>query len=228
MNTTPTTDPTTAPSTPTQTPDAVVAVYLTEDDLTHAIKHLERAHYDMSSISVLGKGIDEERHIVGFDTPHARTNRWAKWGGMWGWIFGAFFFVPGVGHVAVGGYLLFMLFTAGVGAAGGALGAAMTSVGIPEDRVPIYEADLRADRFLVIAHGEPADVERARVILTSTEHHRIDHHRSSTTPHPETDMDTDADADTHDEHDTSLFENPAPIGSKEYIDLELARINPLA
>ena len=190
-------------------PDAVVAVYEHEADLTRAIKHLEHEDYDMASISVLGKGITEERHVIGFETPHKRTARWAEWGGLWGWIFGAFIFVPGVGHVAIGGYLLFMLLTAGVGAAGGALGATLTSAGIPEDGVPIYLADLRSDRFLVIAHGTPEDVERARHLLAQTTHHRLDHHRAA-----------------RGAQDQSLFENPAPMGSKEYIDLELARTNP--
>ncbi len=59
--------------------------------------------------------------------------------GCGGWIFGVFVFIPGVGHVAVGGHLLFLLVSAGLGAAGGALGGALTSMGIPT-----YEADLRA------------------------------------------------------------------------------------
>ena len=122
---------------------------------------------------------------------------------LWGWIFGAFIFVPG-GVRAIGGYLLFMLLTAGVGAAGGALGATLTSAGIPKDGVPIYLADLRSDRFLVIAHGTPEDVERARHLLAQTTHHRLDHHREASGG-----------------EDQSLFENPAPMGSKEYVDLEL-------
>ena len=38
-----------------------------------------------------------------------------------GWVFGAFIFIPGIGHVAVGGYLLYLLATTGIGAVGGAL-----------------------------------------------------------------------------------------------------------
>ena len=159
--------------------DAVVAVYDTETDLSAAIKHLEKAKVDMSSISVLGKGMTEDRHIVGFDTPNKRIARWASWGGLWGWIFGAFVFIPGVGHVAVGGYLLYLLISGGIGAAGGALGGALTNVGIPEDGIPVYEADLRADHFLVIAHGAPADVDRVRELLTQTAHSRLDHHQAN-------------------------------------------------
>ena len=158
--------------------DAVVAVYTTEEGLAGAVKHLEREHYDMSSISVLGKGMSEQRHVIGFDTPEKRTARWAKWGGLWGWVFGALLFVPGVGHVAIGGYLLFVLMTTGVGAAGGALGGALSSVGIPKEGIPVYEADLRANRFLVIAHGTPEHVETARTLLDQTNHHRLDHHRN--------------------------------------------------
>jgi len=161
------------------TPDAVVAVYATEEDLAGAIRHLEQAHYDMANISVLGKGMSEERHVIGFDTPGTHTARWAKWGGLWGWIFGAFIFVPGVGHVAIGGYLLFMLVSTGLGAAGGALGGALSSVGIPKDGIPRYEADLRADHFLVIAHGTPGEVARARELLGQTTHQRLDHHQTS-------------------------------------------------
>jgi hypothetical protein len=160
---------------PDQIPDAVVAVYGTEGDLTAAIKHLEHEGFDMSHISVLGKGMTEERHIVGFDTPGKHTAHWAKWGGLWGWVFGAFIFIPGIGHIAIGGYLLFLLASAGLGAAGGALGGALTSVGIPKDGVPKYEADLRANRFLVIAHGTPNEVQRARELLATTNSDRIDH-----------------------------------------------------
>ncbi|MDQ6947892.1 MAG: DUF1269 domain-containing protein [Actinomycetota bacterium] len=162
-------------------PHAVVAVYATEDDLTSAIKHLEHANFDMAHISVLGKGMSEERHVVGFETPSTHTARWAKWGGLWGWLFGAFIFVPGVGHIAIGGYLLFMVISTGLGATGGALWGAMTAVGIPNDGIPKYEADLRADHFLVIAHGDPFEVERARDLLEQTTHERLDHHRLTAT-----------------------------------------------
>jgi hypothetical protein len=55
----------------------VVAVYANETDLAATVKHLEHAGYDMSSISVLGKGMIEERHVVGFET---QGNHAARWG----------------------------------------------------------------------------------------------------------------------------------------------------
>jgi hypothetical protein len=160
-------------------PDAVVAVYADEADLTTAVKHLEAAGFDMAGISVLGKGMSEERHVVGFETRSTHTARWARWGGLWGWVFGAFVVVPGVGHVAVGGYLLFLLLAAGLGAAGGALGGSLTGLGIPAGGLPVYVADLRAERFLVIAHGTTGEVDRARELLGQTAHERIDRHRAT-------------------------------------------------
>ena len=162
-------------------PDAVVAVYATEADLTAAIKHLEHERYDMAGISVLGTGMSQERHVVGFETQRTHAARWATWGGLWGWVFGAFVFVPGIGHVAIGGYLLFLLITAGLGATGGALGGALTSMGIPRDGIPVYESDLRSERFLVIAHGTPSEVYRARTLLAQTTHERLDHHQAAAT-----------------------------------------------
>ncbi len=60
---------------------------------------------------------------------------------------------------------------AAVGAAVGggttALAAALTGLGVPKDSVIGYEADLKANKFLVIASGTTAEVERARAILVS-------------------------------------------------------------
>jgi hypothetical protein len=162
-------------------PDAVVAVYATEADLTAAIKHLEHERYEMAGISVLGTGMSQERHVIGFETQRTHAARWATWGGLWGWIFGAFVFIPGIGHVAIGGYLLFMLITTGIGVTGGALTGALTSMGIPRDGVPVYESDLRAEKFLVIAHGTPGEVDRARDLLSRTAHERVDSHQAART-----------------------------------------------
>ena len=80
---------------------------------------------------------------------------------MWGWLFGALLFVPGVGNVAIGGHLLYVLTTTGVGLVGGAVSGALTASGIPEHGIPIYVADLRSNRFLIIAHGTAVESDSA-------------------------------------------------------------------
>lgn len=49
------------------------------------------------------------------------------------------------------------------------LGAALFSLGLPRDQVIKYEAWLKADKYLVIAHGSAEEVERARGILRRLE-----------------------------------------------------------
>lgn len=46
-----------------------------------------------------------------------------------------------------------------------AFAAALVGLGIPKDSVIKYEAALKANKFLLIASGTNAEVERARAIL---------------------------------------------------------------
>jgi hypothetical protein len=49
-----------------------------------------------------------------------------------------------------------------------ALGAGLYSIGIPEDSVVEYETALKADKFLVLAHGTTEEVSKARDIMQTT------------------------------------------------------------
>jgi hypothetical protein len=46
-----------------------------------------------------------------------------------------------------------------------ALGAALVTCGIPKDSVVRYETAIKADKFLLIAHGTPDEVVKAKSIL---------------------------------------------------------------
>ena len=62
-----------------------------------------------------------------------------------------------------------------------ALGAGLYSIGIPKDSVVKYETALKADKFLVLAHGTTEEVSKARDIMQTT--HAVDvavHMRRST------------------------------------------------
>jgi uncharacterized membrane protein len=164
------------PLLPEEERNAAVAVYgdlsLAED----AVRSLEREGFDMSHLSIVARGMNTERHVIGFDTHIEREGRWARWGGMWGVLFGAFFFIPGVGHVAIGGYVLYLIMTGAVGAGTGALTAALSTVGIPDDAVIRYETAIKADKQVLIAHGTRIDVERAREVLAGTAAESVEVH----------------------------------------------------
>jgi hypothetical protein len=57
-----------------------------------------------------------------------------------------------------------------------ALGAALFSIGIPKDSVLQYETALKADSFLVMAHGTAEEMARAKVILATVNPSRVEVH----------------------------------------------------
>jgi hypothetical protein len=107
----------------------------------------------------------------------------AFWGGIWGMLFGAAFCaIPGIGPILVAGPLVAWIIGALEGAVvvGGlsAVGAGLYSIGIPKDSVLTYEAALKSDRFLVLAHGTAAEVAKARDIMHTTRAGGVEMHEA--------------------------------------------------
>jgi hypothetical protein len=163
----------------------VIAVFADHQGAEAAVKKLADAGIDMKHLSVVGKGFHTDEKVVGFYNTGDRIKFWGKrgafWGGLWGWFFGGVFMViPVLGHVIVLGYLATMVISAIEGAIvlGGlsALGAALYSTGIPKDSVLAYETAVKADKFLVMAHGPAEEMARAKAILGSLNPSRVDLH----------------------------------------------------
>ena len=57
-----------------------------------------------------------------------------------------------------------------------ALGAALYGIGVPKDSVIQYETAVKADSFLVMAHGTAEEVARAKAILGTLKPSRLDVH----------------------------------------------------
>jgi hypothetical protein len=157
--------------------NAVVAVYESHAQAEEAIQQLQRAGYDMKKLSIVGKDYHTEEHAVGYYNIGDRMKHWGKlgafWGGIWGLLFGAAFFaVPGIGPVLVAGPLVSWIVGALEGAivVGGvsAIGAGLLSIGIPKDSVIQYEVALKADKFLIVAHGTSDEVAHGKNVLSST------------------------------------------------------------
>jgi len=157
-----------------------VAVFDRHEDAETALRELQKGGFDMKKLSIVGRDYHTEEHAVGFYNAGDRIKYWGKQGAFWGGIFGlllapAFFWIPGVGPILTGGiigsFLMGSIEGAAVGAAvvGGtsALAAALGSLGLPKDSIIRYEADLKANKFLLIASGSAAEAERARAIFAS-------------------------------------------------------------
>jgi hypothetical protein len=169
-------------------PNVVIAVFADHQGAEAAVKKLASAGIEMKHLSVVGKGYHTDEKVVGFYNVGDRIKFWGKrgafWGGLWGWLLGGvFMMIPVVGHVVVLGYLATMVGSAIEGAivVGGlsALGAALYSSGIPKDSVVAYESAVKADGFLVMAHGPAEEVERAKAILGTLSPSRVDLHESA-------------------------------------------------
>jgi len=51
-----------------------------------------------------------------------------------------------------------------------ALGGGLVSIGIPKDSVLKYQTALKTDKFLLIVHGSPDDVDKAKDIISRRKH----------------------------------------------------------
>jgi uncharacterized membrane protein len=162
--------------------NATVAVYGDLADAEDAVRVLEQGGYDMTQLSIIAKGMSTERHVIGYDTHLNREGRWARWGGLWGVLFGSFLFIPGLGHVAVGGYILYLIMTGALGAGAGAISAALSTMGVPDDAVIRYQTAIKADKQLLIAHGTAHQVQHARDLLGTTNAESVEIHVGQAQP----------------------------------------------
>jgi hypothetical protein len=174
--------------------DIAVAIYGSHSAAEVAIKELQHSGFDMMKLSIVGRNYHTDEHVVGYYNTSDRMKSWGKvgafWGGIWGWLFGsAFFFVPGIGPLVFAGPIIGWMVAALEGAvifgSLSALGAGLASIGIPENSILIYETALKADKFVVFAHGTAADVVKAREIINRTypeslaEHQALSIHETS-------------------------------------------------
>jgi len=159
--------------------NSVVAIYDTHEQAEHAVKELQQAGVDMKSLSIAARDTHTDEHVVGYYNAGDRMKYWGKvgafWGGFWGLLFGsALFAIPGLGPILVAGPLVAWIIAGLEGAAvvGGvsAVGAGLVSIGIPKDSVLKYDVALKTDKYLLVVHGTPDEVEKAKEIIAGTEH----------------------------------------------------------
>ena len=157
--------------------DLAVAVYDSHEQAEAAVRELAKAGFDMKTISILGKDYQTEESVTGYFNAGDRAKFFGKFGAFWGGLAGLLFgsamlFVPVVGHIIILGPIAATLAGglegAVLGGGAGALVGALSSVGIPKNSVLRYETAIKANKFLVLIHGEADAILRARNVLTAT------------------------------------------------------------
>jgi uncharacterized membrane protein len=158
--------------------NSVAAIYDTHEQAEHAVKELQESGVNMKSLSIVGRDTHTEEHVVGYYTAGDRMKYWggvgAFWGGFWGLLFGSgLFFIPGLGPILAAGPIVAWIVAGleGAVAVGGvsAIGAGLVSIGIPKDSVLKYDVALKTDKYVLVVHGTPEEVEKAKYIVAGSE-----------------------------------------------------------
>ncbi|MEW9586483.1 hypothetical protein [Paraburkholderia sp. DGU8] len=115
----------------------------------------------------------------------------AFWGGLWGLLMGGVFLtIPVLGPIVVLGHLAVVIVSAVEGAVVvgtlSALGATLVNAGLPTASVIHYEAAIQADGFIVMAHGAPDEMARAKAVLATHQPARLDSHEGVMPTEPAT------------------------------------------
>ena len=89
-------------------------------------------------------------------------------------------FLAGIGPLLAAGplvgWMIGGLESAAVVGGLSALGAGLSSIGIPDDSIIEYETQIKAGKFVVIAHGSPNEVSKTKGTLAVTKHQGMKEH----------------------------------------------------
>ncbi|HEY7060395.1 MAG TPA: general stress protein [Chloroflexota bacterium] len=156
---------------------SAIGTYDSMDAADAAVRKLVEGRFPAGQVSVVGQNLQSEKQVHGFITTGDVAKTGAGVGAWTGGIFGvlvgvALVLVPGVGPLLVAGPFAASLLAgvegAIVGAGAGGLLGALAGWGVSKQHIVKYEDQLKAGKYLVIAHGTAADVARAQSILQST------------------------------------------------------------
>lgn len=137
-------------------PDTVAAIFADHQSAEAAVKKLADIGLTLNNLTIMGKGFYTEDKVVG-----DWIKVWRKLGEVLDSVWRSFF-----GGLSV-------------------LGTALYGVGVPRESVNQYEAALKADSFMVMAHGTVDEISRAKVILGAASPTRLDDYAQLKTPHRE-------------------------------------------
>lgn len=150
-------------------------VFNTHAEAEQAIQWLRRANFDIKKLSLIGKGYHSEEHSIGFYATADHITSWggvgAFWGGIWALLLApAVFLLPDIGLIAVAGPIVTDLIAALEGPVMGgasALSAALRQVGASEEQASKYENALKADKYILMVHGNAEEMALARAVMAT-------------------------------------------------------------
>ena len=150
-----------------------IVIYNNPAELSAAVRSLRQDGFDMSHVSVVGKG-GQADDLVGMSCIDGRPDFYGEqrifWNKLWTNLEGAaLFWAPDYGVIAAAGFIVTWMargldelhFNGGFGP----LGSALYSLAVPRGSIPYYEKSIRSARILLVAHGGRHEVEQAGQML---------------------------------------------------------------
>jgi len=143
-----------------------------------AIRSLGLTGFDLKKLSLLGQGYHAPAKLHTFFVARDRITVSGRTDAFWHRVRGlviapAYFFLPGAGLVAMIGPVVAALRGALDGArqAGHAsvLGATLAGIGVPAALAATYEAALKADKFILMLHGNAIETAHASQVLDDSQ-----------------------------------------------------------
>ncbi len=153
-----------------------ILIYTTYKDVWQAVKKLQAQKINLAAVSVVANTNQQEEQVDGLHTNDSYKNLTATqaefWQSLWEILDGKLFFVAAEfdSLSAVGAIVpLLVKKKDDIDILGrfGVLAAALFSMGVPENSVRQYEAEINAGNILLIVNSKRTEVERSCEILHS-------------------------------------------------------------
>lgn len=159
---------------PDHNPEVAIAIFDTHELAADAVQDLQRGGLDMKRLSIVGRDYHTDEHVIGYFNAGDRARFFGKYGAFWGALAGvligsAFLVVPVVGHLVILGpfatTVVGALEGAVIGGGVSAIAGALSALGVPKNSVLRYETAIKADKYLLVVHGDETLQKQARDIL---------------------------------------------------------------
>ncbi|WP_287127621.1 ChaB family protein [Candidatus Cyanaurora vandensis] len=161
-----------------QVEQAVTGVFKTQQEVDAVVRRLLDIGVTREDISIVGRNFESNSRVAGFLTRGDVIRGGLVNGALYGAFFGSVLslltgigvlFIPFVGPVVAAGPLGAALLGAASGALAGSLGSGLASVfismGMPEEKVSIYQTRMQAGEFVVVAEGLTAQIPQIETVM---------------------------------------------------------------
>ena len=151
--------------------NAAIGIYDNHELAVEAVQELKDADYPVSQLSIMGMAeeetVDEDMHIMPKNPLKvAGLGAGTAIGTALGILTGVgVFAIPGLGLFYGAGALVGAIAGFDFGLIGGGIATVLATLGIKDENAKKYHTALEAGKFIVIAHGNEADVNTARDLL---------------------------------------------------------------